>query len=137
MGKFYNEPGFLAERDAWYKKLEEEGFDDIEIIDKQTGQPGPMLRGMSPGDLQRGLYKPETEEYFRCARAHVWRVRRGMRRQIWKMHAEGFSEKKIWEQLEGRYEGITFYRVREVVKTERAKMGRIWDRMADDDFLDQ
>lgn len=134
---WYDDPSFLDQRDAWYSRLKAEGFNDIEILDGQTRQPGSMLRGVSPGDLQRSLYKPETEEYFRCARAHVWRVKRGVMREIWKLHSEGYAEKSILAVIEGRYEGAKLSLVKKTIKTEREKMRETWDKQADADFREQ
>jgi hypothetical protein len=133
----FDDPAFLAERDKWYARLKEEGFDDIEILDGNTHHPGAMLRGVSPGDLQRGLYKPETEEYYRCARHHVFRMKRGVGRQIWKLHSEGYAEHSIFKALEGRYPGLKLSLVKKTVKAERARMARLWDKQAEDDWLGQ
>lgn len=134
---WYDDPSFLDERDKWYAKAEEAGFHDIEILDGQTRQPGSMLRGVSPGDLQRSLYKPETEEYYRCARAHVWRVKKGITREIWKLHSEGYAEKSILTIIEGRYEGVKLSLVKKTVKAERDKMKRAWEKQAEADFREQ
>jgi hypothetical protein len=137
MAKYYEKKEFLDERDQWYSLLKEEGFDDIEILDGNTRQPGPMLRGVSPGDLRRSLYKPETEDYYRCARSHVWRVRRGLRRDVWRLHADGYGEVSVFKALDGHYPGLTSHKVKKIIKEEKAAMMRVWDRQAEADFLDQ
>lgn len=137
MVKFYDTEEFKALRDEWYEKAKDDGFNDIEIIDGATGHPGCMLRGVSPGDLKRALYKPETEEYYRSARKWVWRTKKGVTRQIWKHHAEGFAEKTIFNMLEGRYEGLTFYQVKTTIKRERARMQSAWNAQAERDWIEQ
>jgi len=96
---FYERPEFLDLRDEWYAKLKEEGFDDIEVIDEITRQPGHLLRGVSPGDLNRSesrkFYKASSEEYYRLARQYVWTLPRGAQRQAARLHADGLSNRDV------------------------------------------
>lgn len=125
--KYYETPEFLkAQREA-YEILAESGFDDIEMFDDKGEPSRNMLKGMSTGDLYRGLYKPETEEYYRQARLHVHRMRPGPRRAVWRCHAEGMSVARIHRHLGERY-GLPLGRVRKIVKDTEKKMFRAWRR---------
>lgn len=99
MQKYYERKEFLDLRDEWYSKLEEEGFEDVEILDEITRQPGVLMRGPSAGDLGRSerrmQYKASCEEYYRLARQYVWTLPRGQERHVAEMHAEGMSDRKI------------------------------------------
>lgn len=124
---FYETDGFLALRDRWYAKLKEEGHQDIEILDKITRQHGSLMHGPSPGDLNRNLYKPETEEYYRCCRLHYWRIKERPnagedRLRIWELHAEGYSQKRIQEAT-----GYSGSRVAAVLRQEKRWMREEWD----------
>lgn len=122
---WFDDDEFVALRDAWYAKLKEEGFEDIEILDKRTKHPGCMLKGVSPGDLRRGLYKPETEEYYRIARRHVWKLHTPLEREIWRLHAEGHSRSRIVARLGTRFH-VTRSFVSRFLTQERERMFRLW-----------
>ena len=125
--EWYEKDSVRALRDKWYAKLNKSGFRDIEIIDKATGEHGPLMHGPSTGDLRRGLYKPATEEYYRCARKHLWDMRARAycpedRLRIWALHSEGVSQTKIHEQT-----GAPMGRIRKVVASELKRMKESWD----------
>lgn len=121
----HRDPAFIHQRDEWYAKLEADGFHDLEMTDKLTGEPSPhMLRGMSPGDLWRGLYKPDAEEYYSHCRAHTHC--RGLQgrpvdRHVWSLHAEGYSIGRIHRAIGQRY-GLSPGRIKKVVDRENARM---------------
>lgn len=119
--EWYNDPKFLELRDEWYKKLEKDGFRDVEILDEITRQPGSLMHGPSPGDLRRGLYKVETEEYYRLCRQHVWRIPERKRQHVWRMHAEGASVQKIFDTLGARY-SLKRGTIARIIKDEEAAM---------------
>lgn len=119
----YNSPAFKEERDRWYRRLEEEGFEDIETVLRVTGHPGPLLRGHSPspGDLARGLYQPHKEDYYRWAGQHVYDMPPGPDRHIWRLHASGQSVDDIHRIVGERY-GVSKNYCGAVVRRERDAM---------------
>ncbi len=103
----HKDPTFLKERDAWYAKLAQEGHKDLEMIDPQTREPSRnMLKGMSPGDLYRGLYKPASEDFYRLCRQHRWQMEsvgtNAVETRIWDLYSEGASVSVILDKLNGR-----------------------------------
>lgn len=132
MGKeWYEEREFLDLRDEWYAKLKAEGHQDIEIVDRITRQHGPLMHGPSMGDLRRGLYKPETEEYYASCRKHLWRIKARpavthSRVRVWELYSEGYSAKRI-ATTTGYSQGY----VNKVLKYEIKNMREQWDAMHD------
>ncbi len=96
-------------RDKWYKKAEDSGFEDIEYVNKNTGDLySNMLAGPSTGDLHRSDQRKWnihfSQEYYSRARVHYWDLRRQVeekyqrvprlvraRLEAWELHAEGTS----------------------------------------------
>lgn len=95
---------YRAQRDEWYARLAEEGFEDQEMIDRRTGLPGDRLRGPSPGDLRRSrhriMYVRETERFYALCRQHVWDMPKGLNRDIFARFAEGARPMEIWRELQ-------------------------------------
>ena len=104
---FYETDEFLALRDEWYAKAKESGFEDLEVLDEITHQPGSLMRGVSPGDLGRSerriAYKASSEEYYRLARQHVWTLPRGPQRHTARLHADGLSNREVVEAITKAY----------------------------------
>lgn len=99
----HKDPKFLKERDKWREKLKKSGFEDLEMIDVNTREISRnMLKGMSPGDLWRGLYTPEAEDFFRFARQHYWEIPSTdpVERKIWKLFADGMPPEAIFRETE-------------------------------------
>lgn len=121
----HKDPEFLRQRDEWYAKAKETGFVDLEMVDQKTKEPAThLLKGMSPGDLWRGLYKPDAEEYFSLARAHVHSYRLSSRpvdRAVWAMWAEGHRAPAIHRAL-GQRTGVTVGRIKAIIKAEERAM---------------
>ena len=118
----YNEtPEFLALQDEWYAKLEAEGFRDIEPRQPGTCEAGLNLKGMSCGDLARGLYQEDREDYYRWARQYAHEMPAGPARHIWRLHADGLGETVIYRALGERY-GVSQGYVGRSIKETRAAM---------------
>lgn len=134
----YDTPEFKAERDRWYARLADEGFDDIETCLRVTGHPGPLLKGRSPspGDLARGLYQPHKEDYYRWAAQHVFEMEPGPARHVWRLHAAGLSVRDIVECLGERYD-ISGYFIEQTIKREREAMKARGDAEMDDPDPDE
>lgn len=117
------DPDFLALLEVWDKRLAEDGFDDIEQRSKLGGQEGRLLAGSSPssGDLRRALYNEEKEDYYRLARQHVWEMKRGPRRHVWRLHSDGVPYQKIARWLKPFYD-LSERVVGRIVSEERKKM---------------
>lgn len=119
--EWYKDPELQRQQREWYAKLAADGFNDIEQIDWATGDPKPLLRGMSQGDLARGLYKYSSEEYYSAARAHVHRIKDRRTAHVWELHSEGYSVARIHAVLGERY-GLTKGRIDRIVKEQRQAM---------------
>lgn len=87
-------------RDEWYDRLEDEGFKDIEFIDRRHGGPGDYLRGVSAGDLRRNSRRianvRETLAYYEACRARVHDLPPGLERGVWRMYAEGATKVELY-----------------------------------------
>ena len=68
---WYKQPKFLKEQKRWYDKLAKTGFQDAEITDWRTGEPGNLLKGhgnyTSQGDFIRN-WTPAQERYYTALR---------------------------------------------------------------------
>lgn len=127
---------YKALRREWYARLAEDGFEDIEILDAGGNLSLNMLRGVSQGDLRRRLYKPESEEFFRCARKHVWSISDPIRRHVWRLYAEGLPKERIHRTVGGRYD-ISFKKVEKIIREETARMKARANRELDAEFTDE
>ncbi len=116
----YDDDIFIRLRRKWYQKAKDSGFDDIEIWGRKK-DPEPLLYGVSGGDLRRGLYKPETEEYYTLARGHLWEIEDKRFRLMWSMHSEGQSVDKIYTTVRG-FLNVSKATVRDYLKAERIRM---------------
>jgi hypothetical protein len=124
---WYERPEFLDLRDKWYKKLERAGFEDIETNLRTTRQPGPLLKGVSAGDLARRLYRQDKEDYYRWARHHLHEMKTNTRRQriarrVWELHSEGESQVKILQKLKKTYPELRTKHVVAVIQEQMALM---------------
>lgn len=117
----FNDPEFLKLRNTWYRKLKEAGFEEIEIFSAKGEDPEPLMKGVSPGDLRRRLYKPETEEYYSLARAHCWGIEDPLSRMVWELHSEGKSVEKIFAVVKDHFRTNKNV-VRKIVLSEKARM---------------
>jgi hypothetical protein len=124
--EWHETPEFQKLRRQWYKKLEKSGFTDIEQTVDAKGTVGGYLLGMSQGDLRRGLYKPETEEYFTRARQFAHSLPSGsLARDVWELHAEGVYQTRIAQQLTRKLKTkVSVNRVRSIIKALEGYMFR-------------
>jgi hypothetical protein len=115
---------FTDLKNEWYAKAAKSGFYDIETDLAATGEPGPLLRGgPSSGDLARGLYRVEKEDYYRCARAHLHGLKAGSREAVvWEGHSNGMPETKILALMRSRRFKIRPSEVKAIIHRERAAM---------------
>jgi hypothetical protein len=115
MEKFYKTPEFYDQMQEWYKKLEDEGFEDIEVFKNNKGQfrSTPYING----DI-KNLYKSRQEmsdEFFRehcnltylyyaACRAFLAYNRTALPfldAKILELHSEGYSLRRIVKHLRG------------------------------------
>lgn len=126
--QYYEEPEFLDLRDQWYRKLADEGFDDIEVLDEITRQPAGLLRGPSTGDLNRSesrrAYIQGSQEYYRLARQYVWTLPRGPERHAAQLHADGLSDREVTEVIQKTYPGTEQKDVRRWITHARKAVRR-------------
>ena len=91
---------FYRLRDEWYSRAAEDGFQDIEKIDRRTkhiGSDGRAMGGNSPtsGDLYRNLYRKDKEDYYYWVRDHASNMADGLVKTVWELHGLGLSERRI------------------------------------------
>lgn len=120
--KWHEKKDVQEQRRAWYRRLKADGFADIEQVIDRKGRVGDLLKGMSSGDLRRGLYKVESEDYFRYARQHGWEMPTGVDRAVWHLHAEGINYKEIYRRVKPYHPSLSYRMVRRIVDRERAAM---------------
>lgn len=137
--KWYQKKEFQDLQREWYAKLKEDDFKDIEDIEWETGDAMPRLYGPSSGDLTRPSKRVldngttlksenrilnilEAQEYYSLARKHYWEMPGGVDKHIWKLHADGYSNPKIFKALGHLYEDLTQGYVTRIVKREREKI---------------
>lgn len=72
---WFNKPELLKLRDKWYKKLEKEGFRDIEFPLTHSGDVSDQFRVFSPDRMLMTNYSPveffAKQEYFELLSAYV------------------------------------------------------------------
>lgn len=85
-----------ALRDEWYKKLKEQGFEDIEDINS----PREMLKTWHSRDFARRFNEDRfsaKQEYFLAA-VHLlerFKFETALDKEIWTLHADGKSLREI------------------------------------------
>ena len=135
--KKLDDPVFRKELAKWDRKLKASGFVDVEQRLECGGREGDYLTGSpSSGDLRRGLYKEETEEYYTLARQHLhtmkWRSAKDTgRRTVWRMHSEGIPTSVIHRTM-GEKLGFGIKKIQGIIRKERAKMHRRREREIDE-----
>lgn len=126
-------PEFLALQRKWDARLAASGFRDLETR-LSNGEYGPLLRGMSAGDLRRRLFRPDKEAYYRWARQHLHVMRPGpdgLHRRVWALHSEGTTVPKILSALRKRHPALTEAHVRRIIRWEEEEMRLAGDRAGD------
>lgn len=125
------DPEFRSLRDEWYEKARASGLNDVEIIDKRTGDIGDSMYGPSVGDLNRSESRRDnifrSEEYYRQARQYMYydcgrnRIEDPEERTIWQAHCEGKSALDILDMF-GERMGISLHKVKSTITKHRGKM---------------
>jgi hypothetical protein len=88
-----NSKQFKLLQDKWYKKLEKEGFDDIEKLDH--------IKFQSEGAMFYSFYGHEKfkakEEYYQLAGKflHDYNFKNDIEKEIWRLYSEGFTIRQI------------------------------------------
>lgn len=90
---------FLALQDKWYKKLEKQGFDEIE-------QPNGMLKAWHSYTFMRQDDEsvhagPARQEYYRLAGQflHDHDFDNAIEKKAWELHCDGLSIEDIAESI--------------------------------------
>lgn len=98
MGNPFSSKDFKRLQDSWYGKLAEQGFEDIE----HTNIPSSACKRWSFKIASK--YNPETEAYFRkaCEFLNYYNFEKILDREIWILHAEGFSLRQITKKLNSK-----------------------------------
>lgn len=96
----------------WYKKLEEDGFVDIERFNPRTMEPDDILKRSTQAFIDRVQDKiPATSQYYRCASylLHSGKVLES-HLKVWELYCEGNSYREISAQI-----NISFRQVRKII----------------------
>lgn len=95
----------------WYKKLKDEGFEDIEYFDKTSMEPQDWLKGNSKfsGTVSEDQKATETAEFnFNSTRDYFlaathWLITGNFQspidKRIWELHSNGESLREIGEEI--------------------------------------
>ncbi len=121
---WHQERAFLNLRKEWYAKLKEDGFEDVELIDWRTGEAFERTMGVSQADIVN-TWSLEQQEYYRIAAQYVLTLkrRRGKNREnaeaieVWRLHSEGKSYRKIAKELK-----VPISRIEKIVPRIKTKM---------------
>jgi hypothetical protein len=109
--KFYETPEFMKLNEKWAKKLEKDGFEDIE----EFNSPKELLKSwhnMRFAAKNNPDMLNETRDYYLAATnlLNTFTFKNNRDRKIWTMHSEGITERRIAEKLR-----ITNWRVRKLI----------------------
>lgn len=130
MSKFYKTKAFKRLQAKWYKKLNKEGFNDIECT-KPGQQDSRFLKFHSILAVQS--YKPDTAEYFRRCRIHLANFKWGRRyvdKRLFAWYTEGESYRSMIKLYSKHYKKkvslfFIFYRMKRI-KSEMEE-NKLWE----------
>lgn len=96
----HKDEDFLKLQKIWYKKLESSGFNDIE----DTRSDDRLLKewdfNFFRNQFNQTVYEAKLIYYERAhSLLHTYEFKSPVHRQIWKLHCDGISERKIAEQV--------------------------------------
>lgn len=115
MSNPYQTKEFKALLGKWNKKLEKEGFEDIETTDGR-------LKGISHADFFKAHYNRTTdqakEEYYRYAGYFLYehKFSSELERKIWELHIEGVGIREIVILLKKRNYKVYKRKVHELLR---------------------
>lgn len=120
---WYEQRDFLKLRKEWYAKLENEGFEDIEHTNWDTGKAGDKFKGggfRSAGDVQR-RFGWDKVRYYELASQRVWDMREEgcwtkEQIEIFELHSQGMTNKDIWKAM-----GVSKSRIAKVIKEQKER----------------
>ncbi len=125
-----NSPAFKRLRAKWYKKLKDEGFEDIESPDSELLH---KWHGSLFATHYDPVVTPAKEEYYRRAaqELHTYPFENNLDRLIWEKHAGGLSIRDIVKLLKKRRFKQTFSRqkVHTILKRLAKDMGLAWKKV--------
>ena len=134
--KYHQMPEFLALRDEWYRKLHDDGFDDVE--EHLDGIPEPYwVEGLYCPLLARGrsIRIPEEWdwdewEYYRAADAWQWKreakfyddPRGRLERYVWEQHCNGERASEVWRLTKKEMGAVSWWKVYNILRTNKQRM---------------
>lgn len=116
----YHSREFCKLRDEWYRKLEAEGFYDIETTIEEINLSDTLLE---KGDynirkqLTLALKSHKPDFYQMCERYLEDGTFNTIEHRVWELHIQGVPQKKIAEEVRKTYE-----QVRSIVRRTRKAM---------------
>lgn len=89
----------------WYQKLKDDGFKDIEYFDANMNPQDMMYREATKFAVASIDTFTSTEQYYIEARQflHSYSFSTDIDKQIWELHSDGVSYRKIAIQLQTYY----------------------------------
>lgn len=118
---FWKTPSFKALQQAWYQRLRDEGFEDIEeFIGEELELKDKDLRRAGHRDYMRAEY---DAEYFHVIsqKVHETEFRNDVERLIMLSHSEGKKAVTICEELKQRGTPRHRHAIRFIVRRYEAK----------------
>jgi glutamine synthetase adenylyltransferase len=111
----YQTKEFKELQAKWAKKLEKDGFEDIETLDGK-------LKGISHADFFKAHYNQidaqAKEEYYRQAGYFLYehKFKNELERKIWELHLEGVGIREIVKVLKKRRHKVYKRMVHEILR---------------------
>lgn len=109
----------------WYRRLKEEGFADIEVMDSLGSMDSPMM--VQTASSIGARFDSSVEEYYRLARLflHDAEFESELERHCWQLHSEGIAYREISLSLPAA--GFHPYKLFFVQKLIRKTRGRMYE----------
>ena len=129
--KFYLTKEFKKLNKSWQQKLKDSGFDEIEDIDPRFENKEPYFKCWHSHHFFKSYTPEEFEEkqtYYRQVAHFYWHYlefKNRWEKEIWRLHGEGFSRRKIAQVLKPKYKitdssvQIILSKLKKVMQTQK------------------
>lgn len=125
-----NSKEFKKLQQLWYKKLEKNGFDDIESKVLSNKTLIPYLRSTPEHEVNRSTNKSKVyliaqkQDYFRAVGHFLYdhKFTNEVERLIWEYHSDGKSLRETSSLLKNHRIKIAYTQVKEIIQKIRKQM---------------
>ncbi len=113
------ERDLIALQKEWYKKLADDGFEDIEYFDHSMEPRDMMVKEASKLALTHAQKFTATEQYYIEAGQFYWShaFSSPLNKQVWFLHSEGIPHRKIVAKL-----GVSYQSIRSIINKYKTLM---------------